>query len=80
MREAVGCEKQQRNCRDWSIWAPSEYLPEAQGILGGEGTVLDYDTSVHTNVCVDQNLWNYTLKKDGFYLSFFIIVSKIIFL
>lgn len=46
---------------------------------GGEGSVLDCDASMHTNVGVGQNLWNYTLKRMDFYLSFFLIVSTFFF-
>jgi len=41
-----------------------------RGGLGVDGTVLDGDGSIHTNVCLDQNLWNYRLKRKGFTFHF----------
>lgn len=59
--------------RDWRV----KLLLYVGLRLRDGGTVFDCDGSIHTNTCVGQNWWNYTLKKIDFCLPFSLMLSKI---
>lgn len=47
-----------RNCKTLESTGLLNTGLRHRGGLGVDGTVLDGD-GIHTNVCLDQNLWNY---------------------